>query len=250
MQADFSDVIYASRPSGNHIQGLGGNDALGGSAGADKIEGGEGDDLLVGGGGADELLGGAGDDIIWANTSLAASTRERPGELWEPPAGKEVVLVRPTWGIYLDKEADGGTITVSTALSGQIFASEGVRIDGGAGDDRIFASWSDDRIQGGEGKDAIMGLAGNDIIEGGDGNDRLIQRSITINSIACRAHCIWARGSKHTKNTHPRASKTRKLSIKSGSRAYGDCAGCYEKRSETNSHAVHTSTQVRAGGAA
>lgn len=47
------------------------------------------------------------------------------------------------------------------------------KIDGGAGNDKLFGGRGDDHLKGGTGNDLLFGHRGNDILLGGDGNDSL-----------------------------------------------------------------------------
>jgi Ca2+-binding RTX toxin-like protein len=48
-----------------------------------------------------------------------------------------------------------------------------LRVDGGAGNDRLSGAGSNDAISGDAGKDTIKGVAGKDKLNGGTGNDKL-----------------------------------------------------------------------------
>lgn len=49
--------------------------------------------------------------------------------------------------------------------------TQGVAVDGGAGDDVLVGGAGNDTLAGGDGNDTILGGAGNDVIVGGTGND-------------------------------------------------------------------------------
>ncbi len=63
---NFDDTIIAGAPGANTtvISGLGGNDHITGSAGADRLIGGDDDDVLTGGAGGDTLFGLDGNDTF------------------------------------------------------------------------------------------------------------------------------------------------------------------------------------------
>ncbi|CAG2147354.1 hypothetical protein LMG19282_03139 [Cupriavidus campinensis] len=72
-----ADSISAWSNYASHIQGLAGNDSIGGSslddvldggAGNDTLSGGNGNDTLLGGDGVDSLSGGAGNDVLVSGT--------------------------------------------------------------------------------------------------------------------------------------------------------------------------------------
>jgi len=54
------------------------------------------------------------------------------------------------------------------------YGTIGAKIDGGAGNDHIIGTSSNDTINGGAGNDYIHAWLGNDVVNGGDGNDTLI----------------------------------------------------------------------------
>ncbi|MFU8865141.1 MAG: Hint domain-containing protein [Rhodobacterales bacterium] len=51
--------------------------------------------------------------------------------------------------------------------------TQGVNVDGGAGNDSLVGGSGNDTLLGGDGNDTILGGGGNDMIEGGAGNDLL-----------------------------------------------------------------------------
>jgi len=169
-QADFADVIKGSN-NADSITGLGGNDALSGNAGDDIIDGGAGDDLIGGGAGSDTIRGGTGNDEILGglslNVPLAVSPTATP---WAPPGGEKVYMKGPTWGVY--QKSDGKTYIIVGA-SGAPQDAKPDFIEGGAGNDRILASFGNDYVDGGDDDDEIKGLAGSDVLYGGAGADHI-----------------------------------------------------------------------------
>lgn len=137
------DTIYGG--SGNDtVHGNSGADSLYGDAGDDKLYGDSENDRLVGGEGNDELDGGSGDDTI------------------EDGSGNNVL-----------RGGDGDdTLNTSYSSGANVFN----QLDGGAGNDKISASGSDDVI-GGEGDDHIyystkLGASRDGTVNGGNGDDR------------------------------------------------------------------------------
>ena len=50
---------------------------------------------------------------------------------------------------------------------------QGIKVDGGSGNDVLIGGSGDDFLSGGKGNDVIFGRGGNDLIKGGRGNDTL-----------------------------------------------------------------------------
>ncbi len=112
-----ADVILA-QGGRDSVFGEGGNDLLCGGLSPDELDGGAGNDTLRGGGGRNTLRGGDGNDRL-----------------------------------------DGGNL-VDT-------------LTGGAGNDRLAGGHSNDVLAGGEGDDIFFGGRGDDTLRGEEGNDRL-----------------------------------------------------------------------------
>ncbi|MDP3230220.1 MAG: calcium-binding protein, partial [Acidovorax sp.] len=166
IEENFNDVIGGT--AGNDkITGLGGNDALLGRAGNDEIDGGDGDDLIVGGTGSDNIKGGTGNDVIFGAASFTLGPRIKTDDSWEPPEGQTAWIRGSTWGIGVD--AVHGLILPGN--SDAVLDDAPDVMDGGGGDDRVYAGHGGDNIQGGAGNDEIWGNGGNDVIDGGDDSD-------------------------------------------------------------------------------
>jgi Ca2+-binding RTX toxin-like protein len=119
-----------------------------------------GDDLLKGGKGADLLDGGAGFDTASYETSQGGVT---------------VSLARSG---QQDTGAGADTLVNVEALKGSSYndvltagASAGAVLDGGAGDDILYAGSGASRLSGGFGNDHLYGAAAADVFDGGDGFD-------------------------------------------------------------------------------
>ncbi|KGM48448.1 matrixin family metalloprotease [Pseudooceanicola atlanticus] len=124
-----------------------------GNAGRDTVAGGAGDDIVIGGGGQDSVLGGAGHDLILSD-------------------GGEIRFIDPTGQKILSNVLalhEGGVSKTDKLNEG-----EKDTIDGGDGNDVIFASGGNDDITAGAGADAVFGGAGFDTIDGGTGADLLL----------------------------------------------------------------------------
>ena len=82
--------------------------------------------------------------------------------------------------IIRDKTTKNVRLFMNYEDKGVFIVTNGMNIEGGAGDDRILI-WSDvappAKINGGAGNDTIKGGKGDDIIHGGDGNDIIVGRS-------------------------------------------------------------------------
>ncbi|MBI2979157.1 MAG: hypothetical protein HYY38_10150, partial [Rhodospirillales bacterium] len=132
-----------------------GDDLIDGGAGNDILHGGTGDDVLVGGLGDDTLFGGTGDDLL-GELNVLINGSENP-----PVVGALQIIADSDWvGTEGDDFMDVGDLNVT-----------GQTIDGGAGDDIIFARAGDDVVLGGEGNDILDGGAGADVLDGGAGVD-------------------------------------------------------------------------------
>ncbi|WP_262696492.1 beta strand repeat-containing protein [Kordiimonas aquimaris] len=169
-----------------------GDDTVEGNAGNDVIGAGAGDDLIVGGdigtnvfggnvnpAGSDTLFGGAGNDFIVAGafnpgTNTVVNTGSGDNVIYSS-TGNDTLFgddANDTLG-----GGDGSDSITGGDGSDIIYGGIGSptdnadTLDGGAGDDQIFASFDDDLITAGEGNDTVFGGNGNDIIDGGEGND-------------------------------------------------------------------------------
>jgi Ca2+-binding RTX toxin-like protein len=121
--------------------------------------------------GALTVTGTAGNDGVYVNqisqTQLAVTERSR--------TGLNAVSVKVT----KFNVADVKSISIDT-LGGndEVFIGRGITapatINGGDGNDRIFAGAGSDTINGGAGNDLLSGGAGDDKINGGDGYDNLL----------------------------------------------------------------------------
>jgi Ca2+-binding RTX toxin-like protein len=142
------DTIYGTGAS-DTIVGGDGNDYLNGSdyatftTGGDVIDGGSGDDSLVGSDAADLIIGGAGNDTL---------------------SGQ--------WGQDTLQGGDGNDVIEPYSSNGNLL------VDGGAGNDTIYASGSD-TVSGGEGNDLIYSTSsfGDNsrplLVDGGAGDDTI-----------------------------------------------------------------------------
>jgi len=124
------------------LAGGAGDDLLGGSDGDDGLSGGAGDDLIAGGAGDDNLFG----DADWVALSTDWSFTEGP---------------------------DGGRV-FSGVIGNPAPAGAGADLlDGGGGDDHVWAGPGADTVSGAGGDDVLLGEAGDDQVAGGSGDDRI-----------------------------------------------------------------------------
>lgn len=191
------DMIVTG-PGIDAINGDGGADVIISGAGNDTVNSGDGDDIVIGGFGNDSINSGSGRDIVWGGllpatlsgiAPSATTTEERlPQTLaaLDGSLGQRVIdwardAVNPTdWD-----EAEAANVTgfdvpqiMPRALNG--LSVEGTSydgddtIDGGTGDDVIFAGSDHDTVRGGSGDDFIDAGAGDDNVFGGEGRDVLM----------------------------------------------------------------------------
>ena len=190
-----ADVLNGGGGS-DTLTGGAGNDTLTGGADADVLSGGAGDDTLQmsldsvwtsgfvnknagspghvgtgqtvtltgknrsfdvfdGGTGFDTLIGTAGDDAIALDDSLSLF----PGMVAPRLTGLESI------------QAGDGNDTVDLTSSAYVYGD--VTLDGGNGDDVLWASAGNDVLLGGAGNDNLYGGVGVDQLIGNDGNDTL-----------------------------------------------------------------------------
>lgn len=162
------------------ISGTSGDDSLSGTAATDILDGLGGKDTIEGLGGNDLLIGGKGGDLLFGNS----------GTIPQPPLFEMPDLASPGSDTLVGGPGDD-TIFGSSASA---FPGSGPSlILGGAGDDRITATWGADTVLGGAGNDTILGTGSQffappipvggfqmmlsrepgDLLFGGPGNDSI-----------------------------------------------------------------------------
>jgi Ca2+-binding RTX toxin-like protein len=163
--------------------GLGGNDLLVGIAVAGmnlplRGDGGAGNDFLGGGYGIDILSGGDDDDVIYGHVTTSYGV-----EADVPPAyiPEGVLQLFGGRGWIFGVRAD--SVGLDVRQTAFVFLRDGIQInwddaadilDGGGGNDYIWAGGGDDLVLGGSGSDRLFGLAGADRIDGGADDDFII----------------------------------------------------------------------------
>ena len=202
-----ADVIFGSSAAetllggadGDLLIGGGGNDVLFGDGAADSLLGGDGNDLIDGGTGANALYGEAGDDTIMGGAD---------GELIRGGIGDDVIhggggddLLFGDGGDDLIHGGSGNDKIDSVAGNSTVYGGDGndsitaqgvnvylyggdgddvinavqsrwVDVNGGAGDDLVYASGYG-LTSGGDGNDQVWGSNLNDRLQGGAGDDQI-----------------------------------------------------------------------------
>ena len=134
LTASSDSLDGTAATTGLNVLGNGGADTITTGAGNDSVIAGDGTDVISGGAGNDTLYFGLGNDTV--------------------SGGDGNDLIDDRNGVLAD-----------------VYASS---LDGGAGDDTIFAGGGADTLIGGAGADSLSGEAGADQIAGGAGADTLL----------------------------------------------------------------------------
>ncbi len=199
-----NNVIYGT--SGDeYIFGFGGNDTLHGGYGNDTLLGGEGNDVVFGGWGNDIFYtdrgfdryhGDVGNDIFYAfNYSGFDLNYIYGGFGWDIVDFSYAVnsissnvnnhFLYQVEEIHLSSHNDvvwntvfGDHIREIYGQGGDDYISQGndwgILLDGGTGNDTIYAGTQNDTVIGGAGDDRLGGNAGHDLITGGSGADMFV----------------------------------------------------------------------------
>ena len=166
-----------------------GNDHLFGDAGNDVANGESGADTIVGGNGDDQITGGEGNDVLIGGNDSAIS--DNGADKIDGDAGDDWILGDSgTKTPFNVSSAIGGVDTIQGGAGNDtIYAMAGNDfVGGGSGDDDLFlgpgndianGDSGDDRVLGGTGNDILAGSAGKDEIHGDEGNDWLIGGNFT-----------------------------------------------------------------------
>ena len=133
-----------------------------GTSGDDYLVGTNGDDVICGNGGRDTILALAGNDVIYAGMPVST------------PSSQSTVLAAEILGIRLLSSDSLGDVIDGGDGDDVIYAGNGDDdISGGYGDDVIFGGNGDDDISGESGSDQIFGEAGDDVLSGGPDLDAI-----------------------------------------------------------------------------
>lgn len=188
---DGNDTILG-QTGHDEIDGDDGNDFLHGGEGNDDLRGGDGNDVLTGdagfdlifgNSGKDELNGGADDDILVGGTGDDIMRGDSGNDDVNGEDGNDRIV----GGFGDDKMSGGNGNDVMIGGLESLVADFGDDIlDGGDGNDLILGDsgttnplqvsallGGNDTIQGGPGNDKIYAMGGNDFVGGGSGNDQL-----------------------------------------------------------------------------
>ena len=167
-----------------------GNDTLElhGGEGPFHVDAGAGDDLIYASQGDDTLIGGAGDDVFvlpvdFGNAIIdGGDTGETDGDALVADTGHDLVLTLSGNGTGT-LTRDDATATFSGIgnfelgwgddLADASATSEGVRIDGGGGDDTLIGGLGANVLVGGAGDDMLHGRI-DDTLTGGAGADTFV----------------------------------------------------------------------------
>jgi Ca2+-binding RTX toxin-like protein len=134
------------------LEGGDGNDWLLGGANDDALTGGPGDDTLDGGDGTDRVVEAG--DVTFALQDTALSG-----------LGNDVLA--SVEAASLTGGAGDNTLDASAF-------SNGVTLDGAAGNDSLIGSATSDSLLGSDGNDTFSGGAGDDTLDGGADTDRVV----------------------------------------------------------------------------
>jgi Ca2+-binding RTX toxin-like protein len=173
----FDDALTGSAMA-NRLRGYVGNDVLDGLGGADTLIGGVGDDTLHGGDGDDFLYvstetdvmdGGAGRDTMvftramvadWQAGVLDADIGADVWRNWEAIQGSsgDDRIRTNSWGFAVELRGGAGNDVLATGMSGIV----GDTLSGETGNDQLDGGAGNDVLRGGAGADALTGAAGTD----------------------------------------------------------------------------------------
>ena len=200
------NLAVAAGSTGQTLIGTAGNDTLTGGAGDDTLNGLGGSDRLVGNGGNDRFQYFA--DGSWSSgfVALNAGSPGNPGtsktapiagkgrsfDVFEGGAGNDALIgTSGNDAIFLDdlysafpngirvpriagiERIEGGAGDDVIDLTSDVYAYGNITLDGGDGNDVLWASSGNDILLGGAGNDDLFGGAGNDYLAGDGGNDTL-----------------------------------------------------------------------------
>ncbi|WP_376097833.1 M10 family metallopeptidase C-terminal domain-containing protein [Roseomonas sp. CCTCC AB2023176] len=189
----------------NRILGRGGADYISAYGGADTLDGGEGNDSLEGGSGADQAFGGDGADAIVDTQGLLLpqGVEDNADDTLAGGAGNDT-LIAGGGADVLDGGDDDDRLTGG---AGADFLSGGVGNDilsdhtqqpafaGASPAAGSFAASDADTLNGGLGDDWIYASGGGDLIDGGTGTDSLVLSfadALEVVSFAFKAVGPWS----------------------------------------------------------
>lgn len=202
-----ADIIFGSSAAdtllggadGDLLVGAGGNDVLFGDGGADTLLGRDGDDLIDGGSGANALYGeagndtitggvdgemirgGIGDDVIHGGDGNDRLFGDGGDDLIHGGAGNDTIEIGG--GDSTVYGGDGNDAITAGGVTVYLYGGDGddvisairsgwADVNGGAGDDRVYASGYG-LTSGGDGNDQVWGSHLHDRLQGGAGDDQI-----------------------------------------------------------------------------
>jgi Ca2+-binding RTX toxin-like protein len=166
-----------------------GDNVIHGNAGDDTINGGDGADDLDGGAGADILEGGNGNDTLHFSADFiygSGATTSNAGSPGIDGTGESADAGGSNGSLDIFNGGAGFDTLVMTGEDDTLFLHDGTQmlvsgieqIDAGAGDDIVnFTSedhaYGDVIMNGGDGDDTLWASSGNDTLDGGNDSDNL-----------------------------------------------------------------------------
>jgi hypothetical protein len=188
--AGATSLVIGSAFGNDTIIGTASNDAIIGTLGNDNISGGAGEDLIYYeiGDGQDVVNGGANDDLVFiqgngsshtfnisavGGTQLGVNIENGAFNLVAADALNSEVLMSNVEDLHIDLGGGGDSVNITTPLGGTGLSTSTITINGGAGDDNVWAGEIDAAhpvgvvFNGGGGDDGFESGAGNDTFDGG-----------------------------------------------------------------------------------
>ncbi len=165
---DDYDVLRGGEGT-DSLWGDAGEDELYGDGGSDTLRGGDDDDILRGGSGGDTLLGDAGQDRLYGEADVDTLRGGTGDDLLDAGTGVGDQLFGDAGNDRIFGSDEGQAIDPDFADTVYF----GDYIEGGLGDDSIWALGGADLILAGPGDDRVDAGAHADRIEGGDGADEI-----------------------------------------------------------------------------
>jgi Ca2+-binding RTX toxin-like protein len=155
----------------SQLEGGAGDDSLTGSGDADVLAGGDGNDTLAGAGGGDSIVGGSGNDQIAGGSGNDTLDGGAGADLLQGGSGVDTLT-------YTARLSAVRVVLGTTANDGASGEGDNAWHDievvlGGAGDDYLYGTSSNNTFYGNDGSDTLIGSGGFDTLYGGLGGDRL-----------------------------------------------------------------------------
>jgi Ca2+-binding RTX toxin-like protein len=180
VEGDAGDDRMWGNAGSDSLRGGDGNDLQSGADGDDELWGGNGNDALYGGSGANDFRGGPGNDQEYGGPNFDAFIEDHAltpgvadsdqfvsgGGAYDSVSyrGHRLPVTADADGVTGDDGQDGERDTIDAGIDS---------IEGGSGNDHLYARDSGFALIGGPGNDTLVGGDGNDGLEGGAGNDHL-----------------------------------------------------------------------------